>query len=145
MTITIRPATGSDLPELLALYSEFNPDDPPLAAETAHRIWTDIATQSGRTVLVADLDGTLVGTADCIVLPNLTRAGRAILAVENVMVTRGHRRTGVGRRLMDAVVQLAGSAGCYKAQLLAADGHEVHAFYRACGFRPAAQGFRRYL
>lgn len=145
MTITVRPATRTDLPGLLALYGEFNPDDPLLSAQAAHRIWTHIATQSGRTVLVADLDGTLVGTADCIMLPNLTRGGRAILGIENVVVTQAHRRTGVGRRLMDAVVQLAESTGCYKVQLLAAEEEEVHTFYRACGFLPMAQGFRRYL
>ncbi|MEV4541198.1 GNAT family N-acetyltransferase [Micromonospora echinaurantiaca] len=145
MTITVRPATSTDLPGLLALYGEFNPDDPPLPAQAAHRIWTNIAEQPGRTVLVADLDGTLVGTADCIMLPNLTRSGRAILGVENVVVTQAQRRTGVGRRLMDAVMQLAESTGCYKVQLLAADEQEVHTFYRACGFLPLAQGFRRYL
>lgn len=96
-------------------------------------------------MLVADLNGTLIGTADCIVLPNLTRGGRAILGVENVVVTEAHRRNGVGRRLMDAAMRLAESSGCYKIQLLATDEEEVHAFYRACGFLPLAQGFRRYL
>jgi GNAT superfamily N-acetyltransferase len=145
MTITVRPATSEDLPGLLALYGEFNPDDPPLPAPAARRIWTDIAAQPGRTVLVADLPGALVGTADCIVLPNLTRGGRGILWVENVVVTGAQRRAGVGRRLMDATIALAEAAGCYKVQLLAADEPEVHAFYRACGFLPLAQGFRRYL
>lgn len=78
-------------------------------------------------------------------LPNLTRGGRSILVVENVVVAEVHRRQGVGKQLMDATAQLAASTGCYKIQLLAADGHEAHTFYRACGFEPLAQGFRRYL
>ncbi|MCX4388689.1 GNAT family N-acetyltransferase [Micromonospora peucetia] len=145
MTVIVRPATEPDLPGLLALYSELNPEDAPLPTESAHRIWTAIAAQPGRTVLVADRDGVLVGTADCIDLPNLTRGGRSILGVENVVVAEAHRRTGVGRQLMDAAMQLAKSAGCYKVQLLAAPEEEVHTFYRACGLLPLAQGFRRYL
>ncbi|WP_155359418.1 GNAT family N-acetyltransferase [Acrocarpospora macrocephala] len=145
MTIIIRPAAETDLSALLALYGELNPDDAPLPTKSTRDIWAAIRLQQGRTVLVAALNGVLAGTADCVVLPNLTRGGRSILVVENVVVASAHRRRGVGRQLMDAAVRLAESAGCYKIQLLAADGHEAHTFYRACGFRPLAQGFRRYL
>ncbi|MFE2038772.1 GNAT family N-acetyltransferase [Streptomyces scopuliridis] len=145
MAITVRPATETDLPALLALYGELNPDDAPLPAESARSIWTAVRHQQGRTVLVAALNGTPAGTADCVVLPNLTRGGRSILVVENVVVANAHRRRGVGRQLMDAAARLAESTGCYKIQLLAADGHEAHTFYQACGYQPLAQGFRRYL
>ncbi|MEE1797676.1 GNAT family N-acetyltransferase [Streptomyces sp. JV176] len=145
MNITIRPAVENDLHGLLALYAELNPDDAPLPSDSARSIWTAVRHQQGRTVLVADLDSTLVGTADCVVLPNLTRGGRSILVVENVVVANTHRRHGVGGQLMGAAVRLAESTRCYKIQLLAADGHEAHTFYQACGFRPLAQGFRRYL
>ncbi len=99
----------------------------------------------GGTVLVADADGAVAGTADCIVMPNLTRGGRAILFVENVVVAGSFQRRGVGRRLMEAAVRLGETAGCYKVQLLAADDEYVHSFYRACGFEALAQGFRRYV
>ncbi|MCX4638343.1 GNAT family N-acetyltransferase [Streptomyces platensis] len=145
MAITIRSAVESDLSALLSLYGELNPDDEPLAADAAKDIWAAVRHQQGRTVLVAALGDTLAGTADCTVLPNLTRSGRSILFVENVVVAQAHRRRGIGKRLMAAAGQLAASAGCYKIQLLAADGHEAHTFYRACGYQPLAQGFRRYL
>ncbi|CAM3737148.1 hypothetical protein GCM10009799_15420 [Nocardiopsis rhodophaea] len=145
MRITIRPAVDADLPALLTLYGELNPDDEPLPLEIADRVWADIASQHGRTVLIADLGGTPVGTADCTVLPNLTRGGRSILVVENVVVADAHRRRGIGRRLMDAAVRLAASTGCYKVQLLAADEEEAHHFYRSCGFESSAHGFRHYL
>ncbi|WP_433893746.1 N-acetyltransferase family protein [Streptomyces sp. CA-111067] len=145
MTLTIRPAAESDLPSLLALYGELNPDDEPLTGATAEDIWAAVRHQQGRTVLVAALDDTLAGTADCTVLPNLTRSARSIMFVENVVVAQAHRRRGIGRLLMDAAGQLAESANCYKIQLLAADGPEAHTFYRDCGYQPLAQGFRRYL
>ncbi|MET9801161.1 GNAT family N-acetyltransferase [Streptomyces sp. NPDC006368] len=94
---------------------------------------------------VAEADGAVVGTADCPVLPNLTRGGRAILFVENAVVAGSSRRRGVGRRLMRAAVRTGESAGCYKVQLSAADDEYVHTFYESCGFQALAQGFRRHI
>ncbi|MFD9789526.1 GNAT family N-acetyltransferase [Streptomyces sp. NPDC059070] len=145
MNIIVRSAIAEDLSSLLALYGELNPDDAPLPQQSADGIWAAIRRQQGRTVLVAEADGVIVGTADCTVLPNLTRGGRAILFVENVVVANSVQRRGIGQRLMEAVVQLGEAAGCYKVQLLAADDAYVHTFYEACGFKPLAQGFRRYL
>ncbi|KOV99878.1 acetyltransferase [Streptomyces sp. NRRL B-1140] len=145
MKIDVRSATEVDVPALLALYRELNPDDAPLPQASADAVWADISRQLGRTILVADAGGTVVGTADCIVVPNFTRGGRAILFVENVVVTGSVQRSGVGRRLMEAAVRLGESVGCYKVQLLAADDEYVHTFYTACGFKALAQGFRRYI
>nr|WP_237556591.1 GNAT family N-acetyltransferase [Streptomyces sp. SID5464] len=79
--------------------------------------------------MVAEGDGAVAGTADCIVMPNLTRGGWAILFVENVVVADRFQRRGVGRQLMEAAVRLGESAGCYKVQLPAADDEYVHRFY----------------
>ncbi|MGQ4402385.1 N-acetyltransferase family protein [Streptomyces hayashii] len=145
MKITVRSAVEMDLSVLLALYSELNPDDPLLPEASADAIWAAISRQQGRTILVAEAGGVVAGTADCIVLPNLTRGGRAILFVENVVVAGSFQRRGVGRQLMEAAVRLGESAGCYKVQLLAADDAYVHTFYEACGFKALAEGFRRYI
>ncbi|MBO0914691.1 GNAT family N-acetyltransferase [Streptomyces laculatispora] len=145
MKINVRSAAEPDLSALLTLYGELNPDDAPLPQASADTIWAAISRQQGRTVLVADAGGTVAGTADCIVLPNLTRGGRAILFVENVVVAGTFQRRGVGRRLMEAAVRLGASADCYKVQLLAADDEYVHTFYEACGFKALAEGFRRYI
>ncbi|MFE5721853.1 GNAT family N-acetyltransferase [Streptomyces erythrochromogenes] len=145
MKIIVRSAVGADLPSLLALYGELNPDDAPLPQEKADAVWASISRQEGRNVLVADAEGVVAGTADCLVLPNLTRGGRGILFAENVVVAEAFQRRGVGRELMKAVVQLGASAGCYKVQLLAADDEYVHSFYESCGFQTRAEGFRHYI
>ncbi|MFD4665092.1 GNAT family N-acetyltransferase [Streptomyces halstedii] len=145
MKITVRSVVEVDLSVLLALYSELNPDDPPLPETSADAIWAAISRQQGRTILVAEAGGAVAGTADCLVMPNLTRGGRAILFVENVVVASSFQRRGVGRQLMEAAVRLGETAGCYKVQLLAADDAYVHTFYEACGFKALAEGFRRYI
>ncbi|MGE5137211.1 MAG: N-acetyltransferase family protein [Gemmatimonadota bacterium] len=146
MTISVRPAAEADLPALLALYAELHPGDTPLPAAAALPVWTEIQSQRGRVVLLAEQDGKAAGTADCTVLANLTHGGRPFMLIENVVVARAHRRAGVGTALLDAAAALARPAGCYKAQLLSrADRTGAHAFYEACGFAPAAQGYRRYF
>ncbi|MEU9497123.1 GNAT family N-acetyltransferase [Streptomyces sp. NPDC048196] len=145
MKITVRPAVEADRSALLALYGELNPDDAPLPQASEEAIWAAISRQQGRTVLVADADGSVAGTADCLVMPNLTRGGRAILFVENVVVASSFQRLGIGRQLMEAAIQLGEAAGCYKVQLLAADEAYVHSFYGACGFNARAHGFRHYI
>jgi GNAT superfamily N-acetyltransferase len=146
VTITIRPAVESDLPSLLALYSELHPDDPVLPPARAAHIWREMAALPGRRILLATMDDSVVGTVDCAVLPNLTRNGRAFMLVENVVVAAIARRRGVGRRLLAAAVAVARAEGCYKVQLLSrSDRSDAHAFYESCGFRVQAAGYRRYL
>ena len=146
MQITVRPASQADVPALLDLYAELHPADLPPSAETALDVWRAIEAQRGRKVLFAQSAGTVVGTVDCAVLPNLTRGARPFMLVENVVVTAGYRQTGVGSALLKAAVSLARHAGCYKVQLLSrAERHAAHAFYESRGFRAVAQGYRLYL
>jgi GNAT superfamily N-acetyltransferase len=140
MKITVRAAVEADLGALLGLYGELNPDDVPLSQAAGDAVWADISGQQGWTVLVAEADGVVAGTADCVLMPNLTRGGRAILFVENVVVAGRFQRRGVRRRLVEAAVRLGEAAGCYKVRLLAADDEYVHRFYEACGFKAPARG-----
>jgi ribosomal protein S18 acetylase RimI-like enzyme len=143
--VVVRAASREDLPALLRLYRELHADDPVVDEETAEVVWAQMQAQPGRVVLVADDGAEVVGTVDTYVVANLTRGARPILFVENVIVSAGHRRGGVGRRLLDAALEIARSAGCYKIQLLSAAGPPAPAFYEANGFRAIARGYRRYL
>jgi GNAT superfamily N-acetyltransferase len=95
---------------------------------------------------VAELEGAVVGTADLLVVPNLTHRGDPWAIVENVVVATAARRRGVGRALLSHAVELARRAGCYKLQLLSMKHRtEAHAFYRSLGIEPVAEGFRIYF
>jgi GNAT superfamily N-acetyltransferase len=146
MKISVRSASQTDVHALLDLYAELHPADQPPSAQTARDVWRAIEAQAGRTILVAESAGAVVGTVDCAVLPNLTRGARPFMLVENVVVTAGYRRSGVGSALLEVAVCLARQAGCYKVQLLSRAGrHAGHAFYESFGFRAVAQGYRLYL
>jgi GNAT superfamily N-acetyltransferase len=115
-------------------------------AEHAKAVLQRIIDDPRRTFLVAELDGDLAGTADLLIVPNLTHEARPVAFVENVVVDATHRGNGIGRTLMEAVIEHARAEGCYKIQFLSNNGRtRAHAFYRRMGFSPSAEGFRLYL
>jgi ribosomal protein S18 acetylase RimI-like enzyme len=148
----IRIARADDLPELLALLEQLRERSAPGVvwerAEDAHaaRVLAAILTDDRRVFLVAEAGGAVVGTADLVLVPNLTHAARPIAYVENVVVDRDHRRRGVGAALMAACKDRALEARAYKLQLLSnADRTEAHRFYERLGYTESARGYRRYL
>jgi GNAT superfamily N-acetyltransferase len=147
--VKVREATEHDLDALINLYGQLAEDrveSQPALPSTAASILTAILRQPGRTLLVASVADSVVGTADLFVVANLTHGGMSWAIVENVVVDEKQRGTGVGRALMEEVVARCREVGCYKIQLLSRS-HRVaaHAFYQHLGFEPSATGFRLYL
>ncbi|HUH79866.1 MAG TPA: GNAT family N-acetyltransferase [Solirubrobacteraceae bacterium] len=99
-----------------------------------------------RHLVVATVDGVVIGTADMLIAQNLTHCARPWAIVENVIVSGRHRGTGVGQAVMEHLIGTARAAGCYKIQLLSGDHRaQAHVFYRAIGFESVAAGFKLYL
>lgn len=147
--LRIRRATTDDLSALLELYRQlarFPPGSLPTDMTTAGPVLARILGDPARRLIVAETGGRVVGTADLVIVPNLTHDGRPWAIVENVVVDDDSRRVGIGQELMTDVVRAARSAGCYKVQLLSRnDRGEAHLFYEAIGFTQSAVGFRMYL
>jgi GNAT superfamily N-acetyltransferase len=147
--VIVREAEDCDLPRLLDLYdqlAEGRDSSRPADARHGVAILDAVRSVPGRALLVAVVADRVVGTADCLIVVNLTHAGRPWAIVENVVVDADARRDGVGSALMRDVLERAHRAGCYKVQLMSrADRPGAHAFYRSLLFEPGAVGFRRYL
>ena len=145
----MRNAEPSDLGALLGLYRELagerdsaQPSDAAISAP----VLAQIIAERDRQLLVAETDRTVLGTADLLIVANLTHRATPWAIVENVVVAGAARRQGVGRQLMTHAVELARQGGCYKLQLLSRKERAgAHAFYRSLGFDAAAEGFRLYF
>jgi ribosomal protein S18 acetylase RimI-like enzyme len=145
----IRRARPADLDALLALYHELAatrsaaaPGDHASARPVLEQILADPA----RHLIVGIVDGHVVGTADLLIVANLTHRGKPWAIVENVVVAAATRRSGVGGELMRHLIELAGAAGCYKVQLLSGKQRAgAHALYRNLGLDAVAEGFKIYL
>ena len=144
MGIAVRAAGATDLAEVLALYRQLYAELDLGETERVRDAWAATLATPGRTVLVAEDAGALVGTADLTVLANAAHAGEPYLLVENVVVDEAHRRCGVGAVLLEAARDHGRAEGCYKLQL-SADDPGAFAFYEALGLRPAARTYKEYL
>jgi GNAT superfamily N-acetyltransferase len=149
VSVLVRPATPDDLGEILRLYRQLTDEDTPVLlpdSAKAFSVLDAMAAQSGRQMLVAETGRRILGTADLLIVPNLTHGGAPWAVIENVVVDEEARRHGVGRALMADLVRRCTQAGCYKMQLLSNKRRsEAHEFYRSVGFEAMAEGFRRYL
>ena len=131
----LRHATRDDLDALLALYAQLNPVDAPLPRERAAAILERILASEDFAIVVATRDDAVVATCYLNVIPNLTRGGAPYAAIENVVVERASRGSGLGRQVMRFALDEAWRRGCYKVLLQTGSRDpRVHRFYEACGF-----------
>jgi GNAT superfamily N-acetyltransferase len=143
-TIDVERAGITDFDDVRHLLAALH--EPPTGVADAPAIWLQMVADRQRSVLLARVNGAAAGTADVILVPNLTYDGSPWAIVENVVVHQRYRRMGVGRALIRQAEQIAEDAGCYKIQL-ASSLHRsaAHRFYDQMGFDRSAIGFRRYL
>jgi GNAT superfamily N-acetyltransferase len=147
--VHVREAAIGDLDSLLGLYEQLTgpldepvPEPLPDPREATAKIIADPA----RSLLVAELDGRLVGTVDVLIAPNLTHYAQPWALVENVVVADDARRRGAGRALMLRAIEIAREAGCYKVNLISGNERTgAHDFYRSLGLQAIGQGFKTYL
>lgn len=113
----IRSADRRDFAAVSRLYGQLHPDDPPPPDGADVEAFDEILNLPGLDLLVLELDGEVVGTTYLNVIPNMTRSARPYAVIENVVIDERLRGQGFGRQLMDATLERAWAAGCYKAML----------------------------
>ena len=145
--MTVRTATPGDAAALVALLragalADPGEEDPaPCRAALA-----EIVDSPGNDVLVAELDGRVVGMCQLLVLRHLQHGGGRCAELESVHVAPDLRGAGIGGVLVETAVGRARAAGCYRVQLTSnAARVDAHRFYARHGFTPSHVGFKRSL
>jgi GNAT superfamily N-acetyltransferase len=119
--ITIRPATGEDLDALVRLL------DILFALESDFTVNADKQRQGlrlmlmeawQRVVLVAESDGEVLGMCTAQMVISTAEGGPAAW-VEDMVVAPEYRNSGIGRRLLQGIVDWAGERGISRLQLVA--------------------------
>ncbi|MER5645390.1 GNAT family N-acetyltransferase [Streptosporangium sp. NPDC002524] len=147
----VRTARPEDLLAVLQVYAaeqDRGDDSPRAVSDLEQRTWARMMRSGDLTVYLAEVDDRVVGTATLMTMPNLTYGCAPTAFVEAVVVTVGHRRTGVATAIMRRLLDDTRSAGCNKVQLLSHKRHAAggaHRLYTSLGFEPEAEGFRLYL
>jgi len=142
MKTTIRPCRQDDLPELFRLFRQLQPADTTTLEEIASG-FAAMSAHPGCEVYVTEADGRITGTFTLYYLPNMTRSGRPVAILENIVVDALLRGQGIGRAMLLFAREQAQARKCYKLSLTSnAKRTEAHEFYRRCGMVQHGLSFR---
>jgi GNAT superfamily N-acetyltransferase len=141
MDPTIRDARAADAAAIALLLTQLGyPSDADAVEERLDRLRV-----VGDRVVVAQVDGEVVGLAHLQVTPALERE-RPAGKVGALVVDEAHRSRGIGRALVAAVEHEARLRGCELLFLTTSEGRDdAHAFYEQVGFEQTGRRYSRTL
>jgi GNAT superfamily N-acetyltransferase len=147
--VKVREATAEDLEAVIALQREdvireVHEDDVPVSAYRP--AFDEITADAHQQLLVGELDGEVVATAQVTWVRRLTYVGGEMGLVESVRVRSDLRRRGLGESLMRHVLDLARARGAVRVELTTNARREAaRRFYERLGFTPSHVGMKYYL
>lgn len=149
--VRIRLAERADVPAIVRLLADdtFGATREVLTEPLAQAYWDAfdrMATQPGNELLVAHVDGEVLGCLQLTIITGLGRAGMTRGQIEGVRVSSRHRGQRIGEQLMRAAVERARERGCRLVQLTS-DRSRVDAqrFYQRLGFVSSHVGMKLML
>ena len=92
--MTVRDIKDNELSELLALYTHLHELDLPENNGHLQNTWAAICKDKNHHIIVCEVDGKLVSSCVCVIIPNLTRNIRPFAFIENVVTHADYRGKG---------------------------------------------------
>ena len=114
----VREIKSAELSDLLALYTHLHEDGVPEMSERLAQTWEAILRDRNHHIIVNIVDGKLVSSCVCVIIPNLTRGIRPYALIENVVTHRDYRGKGHATACLDYAKAIAVKEHCYKIMLL---------------------------
>lgn len=131
----IREAQEEDLRGILELYLYLHETKIPEDGTHLQDNWNQIIDDPNHHLIVCEVDGKLVSSCVCVIIPNLTRNVRPYAFVENVVTHKDYRGKGYATACLNYAKKIAENGNCYKIMLLTgAKDERTLAFYRNAGY-----------
>ena len=131
----VREVKETELNELLQLYLFLHEEAVPKTSQHLLDTWNSIITDKNHHIIVNEVNGKIVSSCVCVIIPNLTRNTRPYAFVENVVTHSDHRGKGYATECLNYARELALNADCYKMMLLTGSMKEATLnFYRNAGY-----------
>lgn len=131
----VREAVKEDLFEILNLYLFLHEDNVPEDSEHLQKTWKDILEDVNHHIIVNEIDGKIISSCVCVIIPNLTRNIRPYAFIENVVTNEAYRGKGYSTECLDYAKAIAIKSNCYKMMLLTGTKNEsILDFYRKAGY-----------
>ena len=131
----VREAVKEDLDELLNLYLFLHEKNIPENSEHLENTWKTIIEDINHHIVVKEINGKIVSSCVCVIIPNLTRNIRPYAIVENVVTNEKYRGKGYATECLNYAKEIAIKNNCYKMMLLTGTKSEnTLAFYKNAGY-----------
>lgn len=145
--LAARRAVRADLPRLLELLADDdlgrNRDGVGSTDPVYAQAFEAIDRDPNQLLLLAELDGRVIGMLQLSFIPGLSRRGATRANIEAVRVDSAQRSRGIGRWLIAQAIDEARRRGCKMAQLTSDKRRtQAHAFYGRLGFAASHEGFK---
>ena len=133
--IEIEDAKFDDLERLCEIYSDaFNETAPMI------RQWWSIIDNPNIQYKVAKFDGKIMGVASIIIIDKIINSGARMGIIEDVAVSPEARGLGLGKLLIEDLIDYGTEKGCYKLTLNCSNDNVE--FYEKCGMHRAENQMR---
>ena len=151
MQVTFRRARREDVPDLVRMLRD---DELGGAREQADgpvepsywRAFEEIERDKRQLLVVAEHEGSVVGTLQVSFIPYLTFGGGERGQIEAVRVDRSLQGLGIGQAMMRWAIEQARDRGCHMVQLTTNKSRtEVRNFYEKLGFEATHEGMKLYF
>lgn len=146
--VVFRPAKRDDLPSIVRMLAEDDLgsqrelfEDP--LPSTYFKAFEAIDHDPNHELIVADLDGEVIGTLHLMFLPSISYQGGLRAQVESVRVDGKYRGRGVGGEMMKWAVERARERDAHLVQLTTHKSRQdAHRFYERLGFKGSHLGMK---
>lgn len=131
----VREAEREDLKGILELYLCLHETSVPRQSEHLAHTWEQILQDENHHLIVNEMEGKIVSSCVCVIIPNLTRNVRPYAFIENVVTHTDFRGRGLAAECLDHAKEIAQKNGCYKMMLLTGSHEEKTLdFYKRAGY-----------
>lgn len=131
----VREVKKEELAEVLNLYLYLHEKFVPEQSEHLSVTWNQIIEDKNHHLIVNVIDGKIVSSCVCVIIPNLTRNVRPYAFVENVVTHADYRRRGYAAECLNYAKTIAENNNCYKMMLLTGSKEQKTLdFYKTAGY-----------
>jgi glucosamine-phosphate N-acetyltransferase len=106
----------------------------------AEEIFEKINSNPDHVIVVAELDGKIVGSTTLLIETKFIHGGGLVGHIEDVVVDKNFQGQKIGEKMMKYLLEFAKNRGCYKTILDCTD--DVKPFYEKLGFKHIANELR---
>ena len=111
-----------------------------ITQEKALEIFKEIKINPKHIIIIAELNGEIIGTTTLLVEPKFIHQGGKVGHIEDVVVRKEFQGRKIGQKIIKFVLQIAKNKGCYKTILDCSD--DVKSFYEEIRFKQHANELR---